>query len=133
MTNKFFVYGTLKIGGQFSKDFDIIRLSSEIAKLYGFDLFNIQGQFPGIVPGEGIVIGELHVFPREVITEVTKIMDYIEGYSPQTEYDKENFYLRKMLPIVLEDGTEELANVYIFNQKIEKSFKKINSGIWELS
>ena len=48
MTNKFFVYGTLKVGGRFAKSFDNLRSSFTEARIEGFDLFDL-GNFPGIV------------------------------------------------------------------------------------
>jgi gamma-glutamylcyclotransferase (GGCT)/AIG2-like uncharacterized protein YtfP len=131
--NKFFVYGTLKMGGYFAEQFNSRREYSKVAILHKYDLFavgKIPTQFPGIVPGEGSVIGELHEFPQNQVISVTMEMDMIEGYSGRDEYN--SLYLRKIAVIELEDGSFTGANIYEFNGPIEKQYKKIESGIWEI-
>lgn len=132
--SKFFVYGTLKIGGRFAASFDKVRVSSEVAKLKGFDLYGIgsgkTASFPGIVKGKGTVVGEIHEYPKDHLEEVTHYMDMIEGYSEKNE-DK-SLYLRRKAQVELEDGSTEDAYVYIFNQKIPDSYPLIEDGIWKI-
>jgi len=131
--NKFFVYGTLKVGGYFAGQFDYTRESSKVATLHNHDLFAVGGvpsQFPGAVPGKGSIIGEIHEFAQNQTVSVTMSMDTIEGYS--RKYESESLYLRRILPVELEDGSMVDANVYLFNRPIEKQYKKIESGIWEI-
>jgi len=126
--NKFFVYGTLKIGGGFAKQFDSVRKSSTKAVLKGFDLYGIGASgsagFPGIVPGDGEVHGEVHEFSKDKLVMVTRNMDYIEGEG--------NLYFREEHNITYADGTEELVNVYVFGPKMHPDYPKIESGIWEI-
>jgi len=131
--NKFFVYGTLKVGGYFAKQFDYTRKSSKVATLHNHDLFvvgNVPSQFPGAVPGKGSIIGEIHEFALNQVMPITTCMDMIEGYSKKCEY--ESLYLRRILSVELEDGSLVDANVYLFNRPIKKQYKKIESGIWEI-
>ena len=131
--NKFFVYGTLKKGGFFAKHFDHIRTSSKVAILHEHDLFTIGDfsiKFPGAVAGKGKVIGEIHEFPQSQTTMITNKIDNIEGYYEKNK--SESLYLRKIIPVELEDGSIIDANVYLFNGPIKKYHKKIESGIWEI-
>lgn len=129
---KFFVYGTLKEGGFFAQNFDKIRKSSEVAKLKGFDLYKIghgtTSWFPGIVEGEGTVVGEIHEYEHEEVVLAT--MDNIEGYR---ENDPENsFYRRRELEVELENGSLEKAYVYIFNEKLNDNWPKLETGVWPI-
>ena len=132
--NKFFVYGTLKVGGFFAEAFDELRTECKNAKLKGFDLFKIGGGssswFPGIIKGKGEVIGELHAYNKDYIKEVFANMDAIEGYNEKDP--ARSLYRREKAVVELEDGSTEEANVYIFNNKMPKEFPKIESGIWPI-
>lgn len=132
--DKFFVYGTLKVGGYFAESFDGLRTDCQIAKLKGFDLFKIGGGslswFPGIVEGKGEVVGELHTYKEEHIKEVFTHMDAIEGYDENNP--ARSLYRREKAVVTLEDGSIETANIYIFNSKIPKEYPKINSGKWDI-
>jgi len=127
-TECFFVYGTLKIGGRFAYDFDKYRITSQTATLKGYDLFNL-GWFPGIIPGKGEVIGEVHEYKHA--DHVKNHMDAIEGYSSR---NKDNsLYVRKETVVLTEDGKEIKANIYVFNQNIPDDAKKFEGGVWLLS
>lgn len=134
MSKKFFVYGTLKKGGRFAHSFDQFRTSSRVATLKGFDLFGVGANgcagFPGIIKGDGEVIGELHEYDEKSIKEVFSHMDMIEGY--KEEYPETSLYLRDTAQVTLEDGTVEEANIYIFNQEVQDNYPRIDSGIWPI-
>ena len=123
-TEKFFVYGTLKVGGHFAKEFDNTRVKSMKAKVKGFDLFDL-GYFPGIVPGEGTVYGELHEYKNP--EKVTKAMDRIEGYNEGTD---SGLYVRRKAWVEISKGKTVEANLYIFNNKLSSDSKKVDSGVW---
>jgi gamma-glutamylcyclotransferase (GGCT)/AIG2-like uncharacterized protein YtfP len=125
-TDLFFVYGTLKVGGRFAKQFDDVRISSVKAEVDGFDLYNL-GSFPGIKPGMGKVVGELHEYRDP--ERVTHRMDSIEGYTPEI---KDGMYLRRRVPVKTETGEIKEANIYIYNFKISSHAKKLESGVWKL-
>ena len=124
-TDFFFVYGTLKKGGHFAKYFDNYRLSSEKATLYDMTLYNL-GWFPGILPGKGFVIGELHKYKDPDI--VLAHMDRIEGYN-DTEGD---LFKRKCRTIITESGKKVKAIVYVYNDKPSQQITLIESGVWDL-
>ena len=132
MTDKFFVYGTLKEGGYFAKSFDTVRKSAQKATLAKHDLFRIGGGasswFPGIVPGEGTVIGEVHEYDHT--EQVLEEMDRIEGYNKKQP--ERSFYMREIKEVELDDGTKVRAYVYIFNNEIPKHYEKVESGDWEI-
>ena len=122
----FFVYGTLKIGGVFAKHFDEHRLSSEKATLKGMDLYEV-GWFPGILPGKGPVIGELHNYKNP--DTVLKHMDQIEGYN-----DNENdLFKRECKTVITASGKEVEAIVYVYNNNVPSSLEIIENGIWDLN
>ena len=125
-TDLFFVYGTLKVGGRFAKQFDGDRINSVKAEIDGYDLFNL-GTFPGIKPGVGKVVGELHEYKNT--EEVTRAMDSIEGYHPEI---RDGMYLRRRVSVRTETGEVKEANVYVYNFRITEHARKIESGIWEL-
>lgn len=122
---KFFVYGTLKLGGYYSKIFDDFRESSMVAKLEKYSLFDL-GQFPGIVKQQGgVVFGEVHEYSQQSIVRAE--MDRIEGYSGN---NSSSLFIREKLPVILDNGTEVIANVYVFNPQLPKSAKVIKTGVW---
>ncbi len=125
-TDLFFVYGTLKVGGRFAKQFDSARLNSVKAEVEKFDLFDL-GSFPGIKPGTGKVVGELHEYKDP--EKVTHSMDMIEGYQPEL---RDGMYLRRRVQVKTEAGEIKEANIYVFNFKVPKHAKKIESGCWPL-
>lgn len=126
-TDLFFVYGTLKVGGYFAEQFDKFRVSSVKAEVEGYDLYSL-GSFPGIKPGQGKVIGELHEYKDP--ERVTRSMDSIEGYQPEI---KDGMYLRRRVVTKTESGENKEANIYVFNLKVPERAKKLTSGIWELA
>lgn len=131
---KFFVYGTLKVGGYFAENFDSVRKTVDKAVLKGYDMYGIghtgHAAYPGIVPGDGEVHGEVHTFDEKHQKAVLSAIDGIEGYHAADE--KGSLYLRKKVPVQLEDGTEEEAFVYIFNNGIQKYYGKIEDGVWDV-
>jgi len=132
MTNKFFVYGTLKIGGRFSRYFDNIRKSSTKAKVSGFDLYEVSrgfNGFPGVVNGKGTVVGEVHEFEDNVVDQVTEVMDQIEGCDPKNP--DRGLYRREIVEVELENGEKVNANIYIYNG-VTYETSKINNGDWKL-
>ena len=123
-----FVYGTLKIGGRFSFGFDSFRLSSEKASIKNMDMFSIGGNFPAIVPGKGIVHGELHKFQKKHESAILSRMDMVEGFDG--EGNPYNLYNRVKTTVQTTSGPVE-ATLYIFNQDI-KGEKKIENGVWKI-
>lgn len=132
--NRFFVYGTLKVGGYFASQFDNVRVNSQPATLIKHDLYGIGSKglasFPGAVPGEGKIVGEVHTYDSKDHEKVLRAMDAIEGYSATNE--KGSLYLRAKKDVILDNGETVEAFVYIFNQSIRDDYEKVETGIWEI-
>ena len=61
-----FVYGTLRDAHPNSKRFGLTEVAKPDAKLMGFTVHNL-GWFPGIVPGEGFVVGDVFHITDDLI------------------------------------------------------------------
>lgn len=123
---KFFVYGTLKEGGFFADRFDPFRKSMEKGKIEGVEMLDLGG-FPGAIPGEGTIFGEVHEYSNE--DQVLKAFDRIEGYS---EHDPEgSLYIRKEVEVTLESGKKVNATMYFFNRGGTDTARRVENGIWE--
>ena len=125
MVDKFFVYGTLKVGGYYASLFNEFRVSSKPAKLFGYRMFEI-GPYPGIVKGDGIVYGEVHEYSNK--TQVLREMDLIEGYRG----DGLDLFVRRETIVVYENGKTEAVFIYVFNRDIFIDMPEIKSGNWEI-
>lgn len=128
--NKIFVYGTLKEGGFFAKEFDTSRLSSKRATITGTMLS--MGSFPGIIlNGESVITGEVHEYGN--FDNVLSAIDYIEGCSGAKE-NAEDLYHRKVIKVSTEDGEED-AWTYTIN--ITRSevplYKVVTDGEWKIN
>lgn len=125
-TEFFFVYGTLKTGGVFAEKFNTYRLNSEKATLNDMTLYNL-GWFPGILPGRGIVVGELHEYKNP--DTVMAHMDQIEGYNGE----KDSLFNREYRIVITESGKEVKAIMYVYNNKPAPEMKVIKNGVWDLN
>ena len=119
-----FVYGTLREGEcRFGID-SLVGVLHKGAELKNFDMLSIHGSFPGLVPGEGTVKGEVHVF------KTFEELDRIEGFS---EKDLErSFYLRQTVTVSTPDGEME-ASTYVFNEDADvarERYSSIETGDW---
>ena len=128
--DKVFVYGTLKVGGFFGKEFNKFRISSVSATVKG-TLYHIPALFPASFPGlrlegDGVVHGELHSFDR--FEDVVMAIDQIEQYFE--DYPEESIYIRKEMDIETPTGIEK-AYIYEYNGQID-GYKEVKSGIWEI-
>lgn len=128
---KFFVYGTLKMGGRFAElyadRFNPSRKSVTPAKIKG-RLFHLGG-FPGVKldQGEGEVHGELHIFENP--EKIKQIFDMIEGYNPNAP--ESGLFNCVEVEAELEDGSTETALMYTFNGEVGNR-EEIKSGVWEI-
>ena len=100
-----FVYGTL-MQGRSNHDYYLGgKEMIDDATLDGFDMYDI-GSFPGIVPGDGVVKGELY----EVSEKELASLDYLEGEG--------SLYIRRCVPVTTRSGKTVLAQVYIYNSGV---------------
>ncbi len=105
-----FVYGGLLKGMTLSS---VIEGSEYLGPAFIQAEIYFLGQFPGIVPGNGIVYGELY----EISESMLPGLDKIEHYHP---YDlKRSSYIRKELEVTcLPNGESLKAEAYFYNRSI---------------
>ena len=87
------------------------------ARLSGFEMFDL-GWYPGIVPGEGSVQGELY----EVDWKTLLLLDEVEAEGEE--------YERRLLPVEMEDGRLEEAFVYVYRRRPQGA-PRVKEGRWE--
>jgi gamma-glutamylcyclotransferase (GGCT)/AIG2-like uncharacterized protein YtfP len=108
---KLFVYGSLLRGMSLAPHMEgSIFLGPAYVKA---DLFFL-GFYPGIIPGDQIVFGELYEVPLEILPGIDKVEDYYEN-------DIENsIYLRKPIDVFLfSNGQKVEASAYYYNKESE--------------
>ncbi len=109
-----FVYGTLKRGGS---RHSLLKgcpfLGHALAK--GFALYDL----PGMVPGDGIVRGEVYEVPEKLLKE----LDWVEA----TPF----LFRRELIEVVLEDHTPLRAHTYLYNREVEGA-ALVPSGEWKV-
>lgn len=122
---KIFVYGTLKVGGRFSKRFDPVRTSVKTGSIKG-TLYDL-GSFPGVkLESNSIIIGEVHTYTQA--KDVEAALDRIEGYFG--EKHPHNLYNKRQVEVQTEDGIETCL-MYEFAKDVKK-FTKIKEGVWKI-
>ena len=119
-----FVYGTLRQGESRFGIPSLIKVLHEEAELKGFDMLSIYGSFPGLVPGEGTIKGEVHVF--KTFSE----LDRIEGFNEKDPGG--SLYLRRTVTVSTPEGEME-ASTYVFNEDADIArdrYSSIETGDW---
>lgn len=81
------------------------------------------GRYPGAVPGEGTVHGELF---RLRDPQVWAVLDRYEGYDPEREAD--SLFVRRQ--VSLRRPSDRMAWVYWFNDDPD-NYPQVASGQWE--
>jgi gamma-glutamylcyclotransferase (GGCT)/AIG2-like uncharacterized protein YtfP len=105
---KLFVYGSLLRGMSLSKH---MQGSTFLGPAYAMaDLFFL-GFYPGIIPGNQVVYGELYDVPLNLLPEIDKVEDYIQ-------IDTESsLYLRRPIEVYrFSDGKKIEASAYYYNR-----------------
>ncbi len=86
---KVFVYGTLRKG---MYNFDKYYKAHDSFRDFGYvkgTLYTIKGkEYPALIPGNEIILGEIHHVPDEVQAEVDLMECYFGEGNPENEYDK---------------------------------------------
>ena len=95
-----FVYGTLMSGEANHRYLENSAFLGKAA-VEGYDMYNV-GWYPAVVPGDGIVTGELYRVP---LTDMASI-DMLEGEG--------SLYLKKCEWITCESGNSTFAFIYIY-------------------
>lgn len=115
-----FVYGTLK---QNFGNHRIIEGQNFIGKGTtadsAFKMLDL-GAFPGVVDGQGIIHGEIYEVDDNGFTRC----DHLEGYP--------NFYTRRQIEVVAEDGAKHLCWMYMLNRDNNnlEGYPIVHHGVW---
>lgn len=125
--NRIFVYGSLRKAFGHPKH----SLLAENGRLLGIgycqaNLYKIEW-YPGVVLSDDPadrVTGEVYVVHDNLET-VLAALDQYEGYSPDSP--DSSLYIRRIVPVMLEDGTTTEAWIYLYNRKPD-DLKRIPSG-----
>lgn len=122
-----FVYGTLRRGEERFGLYGFQTILHEEAYLDDFQLLNIGGSFPGIVPGEGRVRGEVHLYSD------LGLLDRIECF--EEAFPHQSLFLRRWVSASLPSGEPHSAMAYVFNPDFpipsQISLQIIGSGDWK--
>jgi gamma-glutamylcyclotransferase (GGCT)/AIG2-like uncharacterized protein YtfP len=124
MTDLVFFYGTLMSGfkrpGRTRVDFDLEMVGLGWIDAVLFDL----GIYPAAIPGtDSRVRGEVHRL-RQLET-VLRMLDEVEGYRPGQP--DASLYIRREVPVTLDDGRVEQAWAYFYNAPLGGA-QRIDSG-----
>lgn len=108
-----FVYGTLLSGlcrATALKDATFLGAASTEGRLYNL------GDYPGMLPGRGMVHGEVYELDARTLDR----LDGIEDYYP--DCPESSLYLRRPVQVsLLADGRSMLAETYLYNAPIPES------------
>jgi gamma-glutamylcyclotransferase (GGCT)/AIG2-like uncharacterized protein YtfP len=124
MAERVFFYGTLMAGFDRRRRAGIDTLTDYLGRGWIQAQLYDLGIYPAAVPApEGRVWGEVHSMKDRA--RVLKTLDEIEGYRPE---DLEtSLYVRKEVPVTLEDGRVEQAWAYFYNAPLGRA-ERIDSG-----
>ncbi|MEG0562441.1 MAG: gamma-glutamylcyclotransferase family protein, partial [Cetobacterium sp.] len=130
---KVFVYGSLR-SDMFNYN---VYLDGKVeenkkASIKG-DLFHLDNkEYPAVVPGEGKVVGELMSFDNfeSTLKDLDDLEAYIEGEEDENEYN------RKVVDVILEDGSIEKAYYYEYNPiadyNKDDKLVPVTNGDWKI-
>lgn len=85
------------------------------------ELFDL-GDWPGMRPGGGRIVGELHAL---LDPDVLRVLDAFEDYDPADP--RGSLYLRERVPLIHPEGTS--AWTYVYN-RIPDASARIPGGDW---
>ncbi|MHC4971420.1 MAG: gamma-glutamylcyclotransferase family protein [Planctomycetota bacterium] len=114
MTVRIVVYGLLRRGARMNNLLDGAEFLSEVV-VDGYQLFDL-GDYPGAVPGEGVIIGELYELASPAVLDLLDEAERVEADPP--------LYRR-----VLVEADGAPAWLYVWAGPVEES-GWITSGDW---
>ncbi len=123
LTNKVFVYGTLKPGGRYhhvAKEAGVF--SFEKGYLEHFVLYDLEPEnYPAVISGEGIVHG--YIFEYDAIDKALVMLDRLEAiHDIPPEYTREQALAKPM---------DEIVWVYVYARPERlKTAIRVESGEW---
>lgn len=105
----FFVYGTLKRGECREHAWPCPPESVAEATTHG-QLHDL-GEYPAMVPGEDLVVGELWTVPKSGLADTLRVLDSIEGYRPGND---DNLYERRIVECLNNESQTQMAYTYFY-------------------
>lgn len=117
-----FVYGSLRAGFGNYYNYLSKKTEKELPATLKWANLHSLGSIPGIVRGEGTVIGELMYPTDDVYYNVLQCIDHLEGNG--------TLYLRTRVVVTLEDGTTCWAWAYYWMSEL-RGCPRVYSGCWK--
>ena len=115
MTNLLFVYGTLKAGcknhGELPRGAELLGKTS----VKGWDMWSVDGYYPAITPGNGVVQGEIY----QVHASDWPLLDEFEGVH--------KLYKRQI--VHADNGLD--VQVYVWANPWGVDLQRIEGGVWQ--
>jgi gamma-glutamylcyclotransferase (GGCT)/AIG2-like uncharacterized protein YtfP len=122
-----FVYGSLRQGGYYHGLIAPFTQAVETGWLDGMALFQVNERYPGIVRGEGHVLGELITLDPDRLTLAMGALDELEEYFGPG--DPRNLYERELLTVRTVGGALVQAWAYRWLGSAE-GCTRIADGDW---
>lgn len=124
-----FVYGTLMTGfGNYRRCLQGATADTRKAAVSGFRMYDVaNGGFPGIVPGNNNVVGQLMYIKPELYEQVMERLDMLEGY--REGHKARSMYIRQQVTAVDEAGQEVQCWIYVWNGDV-RYCPEVPAGDW---
>lgn len=123
MTLPLAVYGTLRTGGGAQAVLGIEGRLDDLGPCLIPGRLMDLGRYPGLLPGEGRVRGDLFSFPDD---EALALIDWWEDYMAEDE--PASLYLRRTVRLIEPAGME--AVVYYWNGPHHVGLREVAGGDW---
>lgn len=110
-----FTYGILKYPSNIKNEGGVNIVTN--AKVKGHRMYTYRGSFPitkRVEENEAVVYGTYFEIEEAVVLDS---YDTTEGYFPNGPKNR-NMYNREIVTVILPDGTEKQANMYIANKEM---------------
>jgi gamma-glutamylcyclotransferase (GGCT)/AIG2-like uncharacterized protein YtfP len=131
MTNRLFFYGTLMSDdcrGHVLRGFGRPVARGTVRG----DLFEVgSGMFPALMPGDGVVHGEVWEVDPSLLRAALNVTDRIESYREDDEPG--SMYVRREVPLLSAEGAAHAGDTvltYVWNHGPDWLTARIKSGRW---
>lgn len=125
-----FVYGTLRRGSSTLMAELLAGEATYVGEATVSGVLYDTGSFPACVPATDVtqrVHGDVYGLRDESAGTLLAQLDQYEGYSPDERFG--SLFVREYARVRFDDGSEELAWIYRFNNSLEHA-RVIASGDW---
>jgi len=126
-----FVYGTLRRGSSVLMAEVLAGEATYVGEATVSGVLYDTGSFPACVPATDVsqrVHGDVYALRDESAETLLAQLDQYEGYSPDERFG--SLFVREYARVRFDDGSEELAWIYRFNDSLEHA-RPIPSGDWK--